>query len=186
MRLFRIKNQTKFMNLSKLSLVALSAVMSVSSAVSSEAAPTGGIKTKAALKAEANAQIKTISTKDLKGLVSSGSTMLLLDTRTEEEYIAAHLEGAIWVPRGKLEFEILKLTQDPDAKIILYCRTGTRASLACVSLQDMGYKNVFNLDGGFAGWTDDGFTVFNRHGELKLIDFEKKETEGIRPPAPVK
>ena len=50
----------------------------------------------------------------------------------------------------------------------------------------MGYKNVFNLDGGFAGWTDDGFTVFNRHGELKLIDFEKKENKGVQPPAPVK
>ena len=45
----------------------------------------------------------------------------------------------------------------------------------------MGYKNVLDLDGGFAGWTDEEFSIYNRHGELKVIDFEnenKKEAEG--------
>jgi rhodanese-related sulfurtransferase len=142
----------------------------------------GPIKSKAELKAEAKAKITRITSPELKKTLSSGSMMLLLDIRTEAEYLAGHLPGAVWMPRGKLEFDILKRTQDPNVKIILYCRTGSRSSLACVSLQDMGYKNVRDLDGGFAGWTDEGYTVYNRHGEIKVVDFERKEPKGIEPP----
>jgi len=175
-----------FMNLSQLSLLGLSVALSISSLTAAEGATSTGIKSKAELKAAANAKIKHISSKDLKPLRDSGSVMLLLDIRTEAEYLAAHIEGALWVPRGKLEFAILKLTQDPNARIVVYCRTGSRSSLGALSLQEMGYKNVSTLDGGFAGWTDEGFTVFNRHGELKVVDFEKEEKSGILPPAPKK
>ena len=138
------------------------------------------IKTKKMLKKEAQAKIKNISSPDLKKAMDAGEKMLLIDIRTEAEFLAGHLDQSIWIPRGKLEFELLKKTLDPNVKIVLYCRTGSRSALACSDIQDMGYKNVFDLDGGFAGWTDEEYTIFNRHGELKVIDFEnenKKEAE---------
>jgi len=138
------------------------------------------IKTKSMLKKEAKAQIKAITSVDLKKAMDAGDKIMLIDIRTEAEFLAGHLDKSIWIPRGKLEFEILKKTVDPNVKIVLYCRTGSRSCIATKDLQNMGYKNVLDLDGGFAGWTDEGFTIYNRHGELKVIDFEnenKKEAE---------
>jgi len=170
------------MKLSKLSLIGLGIALSISSVAAAEASP---IKSKAELKAAANAKVKHTTAKELKALKDSGSVMLLLDIRTEAEFLAGHIEGALWVPRGKLEFSILKLTKDPNARIILCCRTGSRSALGALSLQEMGYKNVSTLDGGFAGWSEDeGFPFFNFHGKMKMLDYEKKENLGIRPPAP--
>ena len=48
--------------------------------------------------------------------------------------------------------------------------------MSVVSVTDMGYKSVYNLTGGFKEWTEAGNHVFNRHGEIAVIAFEKKET----------
>ena len=39
----------------------------------------------------------------------------------------------------------------------------------------MRYTNVKNLQGGFKAWGEAGYSIFNRHGEFKMIAFEKKE-----------
>jgi rhodanese-related sulfurtransferase len=43
--------------------------------------------------------------------------------------------------------------------VIVYCGSGTRATLAALTLKTMGYKNVANLDGGFAAWTKVGLPI---------------------------
>ena len=78
----------------------------------------------------------------------------LIDTREESEFAAGHIEQAILLPRGVLEF---KLTTIPDLSdksraILLYCRTGGRSALAAQTLQTLGYTNVLSLAGGFEGW----------------------------------
>jgi rhodanese-related sulfurtransferase len=42
--------------------------------------------------------------------------------------------------------------REPDTKIVLYCRTGGRSALGTLTLQDMGYTNVVDLNGGFKEW----------------------------------
>lgn len=84
---------------------------------------------------------------------------LLIDVREPEEFVQGHLEGAINVPRGVLEFRtdanypgvVEKLT-DKTAKIILYCRSGGRSALAAQSLTKMGYQSVMSMAGGFMAW----------------------------------
>jgi len=157
------------------SVIALTAITSTLATTANAAdKPQSPIKTKAMLKKEAKAHIKSITPEELKKAMKAGEKILLIDIRTEGEFLAGHLDKAMWIPRGKLEFSILKITTDPKVKIVLYCRTGSRSCLATKSLQDMGYKNVFDLTGGFAGWTDEGYSIFNRHGELKVIDFENE------------
>lgn len=74
---------------------------------------------------------------------------------------AGMIEGAIGIPRGVLEMQVLqhpsindKQTTIPSHQrtIYLYCRSGTRSALAAFSLQSMGFENVFSVSGGYRAW----------------------------------
>ena len=133
------------------------------------------VKNKQDIKKEAIAKAPHVSTQQLSGYLSAEEDFVLLDVRTEEEYEAGHIKGAQWFPRGKLEYYIQELIKDPDSKIVLYCRTGGRSALATLTLQDMGYTNVVDLDGGFKEWVAEGNTFYNLHGENRVVSYQKME-----------
>ena len=120
-------------------------------------------------------KITQITVDDLKTKMDSEHQFILLDVRTEKEYLAGHIENARWLPRGFMEFKIQKLISDPETEIILYCKRGSRSALTTYTLIKMGYKNVLNLDGGFEEWISNGNSIYNLHGELEVINFEKEE-----------
>jgi len=128
---------------------------------------------------EAKSNIVQISIDELKKKIESKEKFILVDVRTEEEYLAGHIEGSVWIPRGELEFDIQKLTNDPGIEIVVYCRGGGRSALAVGALNNIGYKKVFNLDGGFKKWVSEGNSAFNMHGEIKVINFEKEEKKNL-------
>jgi len=43
------------------------------------------------------------------------------------------------------------------------------------ALNEIGYKKVFDVGGGFKKWVNAGNSVFNMHGEIKVINYGKKE-----------
>jgi rhodanese-related sulfurtransferase len=133
------------------------------------------VKSKQEIKSEAIAKAPHISTAQLSGYLSAEEDFVLLDVRTEEEYRAGHIQGAQWFPRGKLEYYIQERIEDPDSKIVLYCRTGGRSALAALTLKDMGYANVVDLDGGFKKWVAEGNSFYNLHGENRVVNYQKME-----------
>ena len=72
---------------------------------------------------------------------------LIVDTRSAAEYEAGHLEAAVLIPYDAIEAGMLKLTEDRDQPIYLYCGSGRRAEIARERLQHRGYTNVTNLGG---------------------------------------
>ena len=124
---------------------------------------------------EAKSQITEVTVEDIKNDIDSGKNFVLLDVRTSEEFNAGHLPKGTNIPRGTLEFLIGKFYPNKDTEIVLYCRTDARAALSTNTLKDMGYTNVKNLKGGFKAWGEAGYSIYNRHGEFKMIAFEKKE-----------
>jgi rhodanese-related sulfurtransferase len=78
----------------------------------------------------------------------------LIDTREESEFGAGHIDNAILLPRGTIEFKINALPElaDKSKAVLIYCRTGGRSALAAQTLQTLGYTNVLSLAGGFEGW----------------------------------
>jgi rhodanese-related sulfurtransferase len=135
----------------------------------------GEVKTKEQVSAEAKAGATHISSKQLAGDVSDGRPLLLLDIRTAAEFQAGHIRGAQWLPRGGIEFSIQELTTDPDARIVLYCRSGGRSALAAASLKGIGYNNVVDLEGGFEDWLETGNTFYNLHGEHRVVSYGAEE-----------
>ena len=135
----------------------------------------GDIKTKQEISSEAKSKAPHISSQQLSDYLSSDESFILLDVRTEAEYLAGHIQGAQWFARGRLEYYIQDLIKDPDTKIVLYCRTGGRSALSTLTLQGMGYTNVVDLNGGFKEWISEGNNFYNLHGENKVVTYQKEE-----------
>jgi hypothetical protein len=107
--------------------------------------------------AEANAVIDQIAVHDALALVGAPN-VLFVDVREAHEIASGLVPGAFHAPRGFLEF-----LADPDCpmhkpqlaqadRILVYCASGGRSTLAAKTLIDMGYSNVVNLSGGMAAW----------------------------------
>jgi rhodanese-related sulfurtransferase len=135
----------------------------------------GDVKSKQEISSEAKSKAPHISSHQLADYQSAKDDFVLLDIRTEAEYKAGHIRGARWFPRGKLEYYIQEVVKNPDSKIVLYCRTGGRSALATLTLKDMGYTNVVDLEGGFREWVAGGNSFFNLHGEHKVVRYQQKE-----------
>lgn len=117
-----------------------------------------------------------ISAKELTGLMDSGEEFALIDVRTETEFKGGHLQNALWLSRGVLEFAVRDgRLGDSQSNIVLYCRSGNRSALAVKDLINLGFTNVKHLEGGFKAWFNEGLSFFNRHGEMSGVSFEKKE-----------
>jgi rhodanese-related sulfurtransferase len=133
------------------------------------------IKSKEEISRDAKAKTTHISAEQLSGYLAGKEDFILLDIRTEAEYRAGHIKGAEWFPRGNLEFYIQEFIKDPAAKVVLYCRSGGRSALATLTMKDMGYSNVVDLDGGFKAWISQGNTFYNLHGEHRVVSYQKQE-----------
>ena len=69
-----------------------------------------------------------------------------LDVRSAEEFDQGHVSMAVNIPYEEVPARIFEVTDDKDAVLYLYCRSGRRAGIAKQALEDMGYTQVINLD----------------------------------------
>jgi phage shock protein E len=76
--------------------------------------------------------------------------MTLLDVRTDKEYNQGHIPGAIHVPLTEIGDKVKKLKKDKE--IVVFCQNGNRSIWAIKRLMGMGYKNLYNLKGGYHAW----------------------------------
>ena len=72
---------------------------------------------------------------------------VLIDVRTEQEFAEGALRGATRIETEDLAERIAAIAPDKDAPVVLYCRSGRRASAAQDLLQDLGYSQVINAGG---------------------------------------
>jgi len=105
---------------------------------------------------DAKTRIKEISLDEAKKELDAGKAVFL-DIRTAKEYKKGHLPKAVFMQRGLLEFKIAKKLPDKNAKVIVYCKTGGRSSLATDTLKKMGYTDVVSMAGGWVAWAKAGY-----------------------------
>jgi rhodanese-related sulfurtransferase len=101
------------------------------------------------------AETKTMSVQQVHDALSNSEfTGQLIDVRTPEEYAEGHIEGSINVPVGDLD-DYLEDLKTLDAKgVVVYCRSGYRASRAIDAMTEAGFKNVTHMEGDMSGWYD--------------------------------
>tara|TARA_B100001093_G_scaffold420846_1_gene412907 strand:- start:695 stop:1108 length:414 start_codon:yes stop_codon:yes gene_type:complete len=91
--------------------------------------------------------------------IVNANDYLVIDVREGTEIAeTGSIPNAINIPRGLIEMKLSPSNEDKslnaDTSIVVYCGGGNRASLAGRTLKDLGFKNIYNLEGGYRGWSD--------------------------------
>ncbi|MGK7931655.1 MAG: rhodanese-like domain-containing protein [Microcystaceae cyanobacterium] len=84
-------------------------------------------------------------TEEAKTAINSGA--ILIDVRTPEEFAAGHIDGAVNIPYDQISERISEITEDKTRVIVLYCRSGGRATIAEKNLRSTGFTNILNAGG---------------------------------------
>ena len=98
-------------------------------------------------------EITEVSTEEAETLLEGDWT--LLDVREPDEYEQGAIQGSVHIPRGNLESSIEARVPNKETKIVAMCAGGARSAFAAKTLQEMEYKNVVSMDGGFNQWKDE-------------------------------
>ena len=102
----------------------------------------------------AKSRVRECTAVEVIAQVHGGDSPLLIDVREESEFSAGHIKGSLWLGKGILERDIEQRVPDVDAEIVLYCGGGYRSALAADALQQMGYRQVSSMAGGWRAWND--------------------------------
>jgi rhodanese-related sulfurtransferase len=80
-----------------------------------------------------------------------------MDVRTPVEYEMSHITGAVNVNVQDESFEDMVVALDPNRTYIVHCTlnpAGGRSSRALETLQSLGFKHLYSLEGGYVAWQD--------------------------------
>ena len=139
----------KFLMLVFAAVLAVSAVCFAEAPKAAEGTQTVQTQTAAAYKTLTPQQAKQRMEQN-----EQNDKIVVLDVRTQEEFAAGHIPGAVLLPVDLIEAkseEVAKVLPDKDAEILVYCRSGKRAHRASQALADMGYTNIEHI-GGIMDW----------------------------------
>lgn len=114
-------------------------------------------------------QVKEVDCATINQCIQTNEPVLFIDIREPKETASGYAVDSLLVPRGVLEMQLANLSlykslvsglpSEEQLPIYLICRSGARSVLAAASLQQMGYKNVYSVAGGFMAWQSQGFAV---------------------------
>src|SRR4051794_5697421 len=108
---------------------------------------------------EAKARVKQTDMAGYKKMLAEDPKPVLVDVREDNEWTAGHAAGAVHLGKGIIERDIEARVPDKDTTVVLYCGGGFRSALAADALQQMGYRNVISLDGGWRAYQQSGLPV---------------------------
>ena len=87
--------------------------------------------------------------------------VIVLDVRTPEEFASGHIANAVNINLADPAFatEVAKL--DKNATVAVYCRSGNRSGVATDQMADLGFVDMYDMQGGILDWEAAGGTVVN-------------------------
>ena len=100
---------------------------------------------------EEGSDYMNISQKKAKEMMENLEEFVLLDARSEEEFLEGHIPGAMVIPHDEIEERAEAEIPEKDVPVFVYCRSGNRSKTASKALVDLGYSEVYEF-GGIIDW----------------------------------
>jgi rhodanese-related sulfurtransferase len=101
----------------------------------------------------------SITAVELLARIDRGEVLHILDVRSEGEFAAGHVPGAVNVPFNQVLSRLSDVPGLADEQLFLYCGHGPRAFMAAAALRFGGRRRIVYVDGHFAGWQRAGLRV---------------------------
>ena len=104
-------------------------------------------------KGQTQNNIHTIDKKAFAEKIETTENPQILDVRTPEEFKEGHIKNAINMDWQGEHFVHNAEKLDKNKAVLVYCRSGKRSKSAADKLREIGFKNIYNLDGGYLSWS---------------------------------
>lgn len=89
--------------------------------------------------------------------IKDHADVLLIDVREQVEYDAGHIPGITLIPMGEVPGRLAEIPKDKT--VIVTCRSGNRSSQVASYLQEQGFTNIHDLQGGIIAWQQAGLPI---------------------------
>lgn len=84
------------------------------------------------------------------------SSIQLVDVRTGQEFMDGHLKNSHNICVTDNDFKQKASALDREKPVYVYCKKGGRSAKAAQILKEMGFKKIYDLDGGLLHWEESG------------------------------
>jgi thioredoxin len=101
---------------------------------------------------------KTIAPKEFAEKIKTTENPQILDVRTPEEFGSEHIDNAVNVNWNSDDFAAKAESYDKSKPVFVYCLSGGRSKKAAAKLQELGFTTIYELDGGFLNWSQEGLS----------------------------
>lgn len=123
-----------------------------------------------------SSQNRELSANEFSEKLKSEKTKHLIDVRTPEEYAEGYILGAKNIDWNATDFETQLDKLDRNIPLFVYCLSGGRSGNAIRKAKDMGFRNIYGLNGGIMSWRAHKQPLISPQGKKKtgmtLVEYE--------------
>ncbi|PIF31271.1 thioredoxin [Flavobacterium sp. 9] len=101
---------------------------------------------------------KEIAPKDFAEKIKTTENPQILDVRTPEEFESEHIDNAANINWNSEDFAEKAASYDKSKPVFVYCLSGGRSKKAAAKLNELGFTNVYELEGGIMKWNAEGLS----------------------------
>lgn len=98
--------------------------------------------------------VELLDAKSFSEKIHNKEEVQLVDVRTPEEFKEQHIDNATNINWNDANFEQQVSNLDKSKPVYVYCKSGGRSAKATAKLSEMGFTNVYELDGGILSWNE--------------------------------
>ena len=122
-----------------------------------------------------------ISVDEFEKKINSGQNTQLIDVRTPEEYNNGFVKGAKNIDWNGTSFENEIKKLDKEEAVYVYCLSGGRSDAAASKMKELGFKEVYDMQGGMMAWNNAGKAIVTTNSGIEnpgmsLDDYTKQIT----------
>jgi rhodanese-related sulfurtransferase len=103
---------------------------------------------------EPKPKVRYIDVNFARGLIRSNQGLTLIDVRTPEEHEEGHIEGSVVYNVRADDFAERIDSLDKNETYLIYCRSGSRSQRAIDKMTELGFMDLYMLNGGYLDWSE--------------------------------